>query len=193
MSNENDKVIKVTEYGEKKDSGKNGAKIDIYSSDPKDGPHDSIHIEVNTDNKTYKAATKINGEKELSSGSCYLTTACMKHMKEKFDDNCYELTILRWFRDNFVSKEDINLYYEVAPAVVENIDKLENNETIYQYIYTTIIDVCVKAIEQGDYEFAYKRYKSSVLALSEQFNTKEKETPFVKKLGSVHNKRSYAF
>lgn len=28
MSNENDKVIKVTEYGDKKDSGKSGAKIE---------------------------------------------------------------------------------------------------------------------------------------------------------------------
>lgn len=72
MSNGNDKVIKVTEYGDKKDSGKSGAKIDIYSSDPKNGPHDSIHIKVDTDNKTYEAVTKINGEKESSSGGCYL-------------------------------------------------------------------------------------------------------------------------
>ena len=34
MSNENNKVIKVTEYGEKKDSDKSGAKIDIYSNGP---------------------------------------------------------------------------------------------------------------------------------------------------------------
>lgn len=40
MSNDDGKVIKVTEYGEKKDGGKSGAKIDIYSSDPKAGPHD---------------------------------------------------------------------------------------------------------------------------------------------------------
>lgn len=37
MSSENDKVIRVTEYGNKKDSGKSGAKIDIYSRDPKKG------------------------------------------------------------------------------------------------------------------------------------------------------------
>ena len=44
----------------------------------------------------------------------------MKYFKENFDDNCYELTVLRWFRDNFVSKEDIKHYYEVAPIIVEN-------------------------------------------------------------------------
>ena len=48
-----------------------------------------------------------------STEHCYLTTACMKYFQENFDDNCYELTVLRWFRDNFVSKEDIEHYYEV--------------------------------------------------------------------------------
>ena len=170
MSSENnDKVIKVTEYGDKKDSGKSGAKIDIYSSDPKEGSHDSIHIKVDTDNKTYEAVTKIDGEKESSSGGCYLTSACMKHMKENFDDNCYELTLLRWFRDSFVSKDDINHYYEVAPSIVAKIDSLENNNKIYDWIYENIVSSCVKAINNDDYEFAYNIYKNSVLALEEQF------------------------
>lgn len=58
---------------------KNGAKIDIYSKDPKDGPHDSIHIKVNTEKKSYEAIAKVDGKKESSSGSCYLTSACMKY------------------------------------------------------------------------------------------------------------------
>lgn len=64
MSSDNDKIIKVSEYGSKKDSGKSGAKIDIYSSDPKEGPHDSIHVKVNTDDKTYEAVTKFDGKKK---------------------------------------------------------------------------------------------------------------------------------
>ena len=43
-------------------------------------------------------------------GGCYLTTACMKHYMDEFDDNCYYLDILRWFRDNFESKEDKKQY-----------------------------------------------------------------------------------
>lgn len=58
-------------------------------------PHDTIHLKVNYENKTYQSITKIDGKKESTSGSCYLTSACMKHMKEYCDDNCYELTILR--------------------------------------------------------------------------------------------------
>ena len=169
MSDAKDKVIKVTEYGDKKDSGKSWAKIDIYSSNPKDGPYDSIHIKVDTENKTYEAVTKIDGEKESSSGGCYLTSACMKHMQDNFDNNCEELTILRWFRDEFVSEKDIKHYYKTAPIIVESIDELEANDNIYNYIYDSIVKACVVAIENGDYEFAYNRYKNSILALEEQF------------------------
>ena len=184
---DNKKEIKVTEYGNKK-----GAKIDIYSPDSKTKPHDSIHIKVNTEKKTYDSVTKIDGKKETSSGGCYLTSACMAHFQNEFDDNCYELIVLRWFRDNFVSKEDINLYYEIAPTIVENIDKLEDNEQIYNYIYENIIDFCVKAIENGNYDLAYSRYKTSVLALAEQFGAQLKENSLVKKLGSLHNKIVFA-
>ncbi len=182
MSNENDKIIRVTGYGDKKDGGKSGAKIDLYSSDPKIGPHDSIHIKVDTDSKTYEAITKIDGEKESSSGGCYLTTSCMKYFQEKFDDNCYELTVLRWFRDNFVSKEDIEHYYEVAPIIVEAIDKEEKASIIYDYIYDNIVSYCVKQIELGNYDASYSRYKNSVLILEEQFVKPTLINKFVKNL-----------
>ena len=182
MSSENDKVIRVTEYGNKKGSGKSGAKIDFYSRDPKKGPHDSVHISVDTDQKTYRAVTKINGKKSSSSGGCYLTTACMKYLQENFDDNCYELTVLRWFRDNFVSKEDIEHYYSVAPAIVESINNEENSDIIYAYIYENIVDYCTETIEQGNYEAAYNRYKNSVLTLEEQFAKPALTNGFVKTL-----------
>jgi len=89
-------------------------------------------------------------------------------MKE-FDDNCEELSILRWFRDNFVNKEDINHYYEIAPIIVEEINKLDENDKLYEYIYNTIIQSCVNAIKKGNYDFAYQKYKTSILVLEEQF------------------------
>ena len=90
-------------------------------------------------------------------------------MQECFDDNCEELTILRWFRDKFVSEEDINHYYKTAPMIVDSIDELEENDDIYNYIYINIVNACVIAIKNGDYDFAYNRYKNSILALEEQF------------------------
>ena len=170
--------------------------ISFYDKDPSTPNHSAAHINVDSSSKSYSATTHNSdkSQKDSHSGSCYLTSACMKHFQDEFDDNCYELTILRWFRDNFVLKEDIALYYEVAPTIVENIDSLEDNDKIYDYIYNHIVETCVKAIENGDYDFAYNRYRSSVLALNEQFGEKEKEqkTGFVKKLGTLNNKPALA-
>ena len=85
----------------------------------------------------------------------YLTSACMKYFQENFNDNCYELTLLRWFRDNFVSKEDIEHYYEIAPIIVETINKQEQSGIIYDYIYDHVVNYCVQQIERGNYDKAY--------------------------------------
>ena len=162
-------------------SGKYDTKIDVYTSDPK-GPHESIHIAVDSDSKSAHIIDTTNGSTEHTDVKCYLTSACMKYFQEKFDDNCYELTVLRWFRDNFVSKEDIEHYYEVAPIIVEAINKEEKSGIVYDYIYDNIVDYCVKQIEQGNYKAAYKRYKNSVLALEEQFAKPELTNRFVKTL-----------
>jgi len=143
--------------------------VDVYDRDPRDKDHKSIH--VNWDSNTGKGniVDTTKGSKERTDIGCYLTTACMKHFKENFDDKCYELEVLRWFRDNFVSKEDIKHYYEVAPQIVLAISQCGNEDMVYDYIYDNIVDCCVNAIENGDYEFAYSRYKSSVLSLEESF------------------------
>ena len=162
--NEKGVTIKIT-------TDKNGNDhISFYGSDV-DKPHDAAHINVNYDKETWSSVTHGPDKSDTSSGSggCYLTSACMKYLKEKFDDNCYELKVLRWFRDNFVSKEDIEHYYQVAPIIVEIIDKVENADIIYSYIYENIVDYSIKQIEQKNYDKAYRRYKNSVLLLEEQF------------------------
>lgn len=169
-------------------------------ADNKDGGHSHSHWDskddYNNGNKPDQHRSESNKSKNPSTGEvqdnggCYLTSACMRHFQDEFDDNCYELTILRWFRDNFVSKEDKKVYYDVAPTIVKNIDALDDNGQIYDYIYEKVVDACVKAIEKGDYEFAYKRYKSSVLALNEQFG--EKEISFVKRKGTPYSRPLFA-
>lgn len=149
-------------------SNKYDSKIDVYTSDPR-GPHESIHIAVDSDSKEAHIIDTTEGSTEHTDVKCFLTTACMKFFQENFDDNCYELTVLRWFRDNFVFKEDIEHYYEVAPIIVETINKEEKADIIYSYIYDNVVDYCVEQIEQGNYENAYNRYKSSVLTLENNF------------------------
>ena len=174
----NDKgvVIKVSEY-----SDGSGVKIDFYDKSPSEPGHKSIHTHINDDG-TYSTEDNVNGSTEKSSGGCYLTSACMKHFQKNFDDNCYELTVLRWFRDNFVSKEDKEHYYEIAPIIVETINKEEQSGIIYDYIYDNIVDYCVEQIEQGHYDKAYSRYKNSVLTLEEQFARPVLEKRLVKSL-----------
>lgn len=172
----NDKgvTIKVSEY-------KDGVKIDFYDKSPRDPNHKSIHTHINNDG-TYKTEDNVNGSNEKSSGSCYLTSACMRYFQEEFDDNCYELKVLRWFRDNFVLKEDIEHYYAIAPIIVETINKEEKAGIIYDYIYDNIVHYCVKQIEKGNYDLAYSRYKNSVLVLEEQFVNPALKDRFVKTL-----------
>ena len=128
-------------------SSKYDTKIDVYTSDPK-GPHESIHIAVDSDSKSAHIIDTTNGSTEHTDVKCYLTTACMKHYMDEFDDNCYYLDILRWFRDNYVSLEDKKEYYSIAPKVVETINELENSNEMYNQInyYVKIFDEYIKNI-----------------------------------------------
>lgn len=108
-------------------------------------------------------------------GGCYLTTACMHKYKENFDDNCYELTTLRWFRDNYVTLFDKMYYYRVAPTIVRNIERSKRREKYYKYIYESIVKPCVEAIESGNYKFAYNRYKRTIELLENQFTIIKEE------------------
>jgi len=151
-------------------SNETKAHVNIYGSNPRN-PHDeSIQININYEQNTFTVNENSDGEKTSTNGSCYLTTACMKYKMEEFDDNCEELTILRWFRDNFVTKEDIEHYYNVAPIIVREINESKNSNFVYNYIYENIVSVCVESIKNGDYQFAYHRYKSSILALEDIIN-----------------------
>ena len=156
--------------------------VSFYDKDPSDSSHSSIH--VNWDSETGKGSIvdTISGDKESTDISCFLTTACMRHFQDKFDDNCYELRVLRWFRDNFISQKDIEYYYKIAPIIVETINKEEKAEIIYDYIYDNVVDYCVEQIEQGNYEAAYSRYKNSFLTLEVQFAKPALINKFVKTL-----------
>ncbi len=163
MANEKP-IIKVSTPN----SDKYDTKIDIYTDDPR-GEHESIHIVTDSDSKEAHIIDTTNGETEHTDIKCYLTTACMRHFQADFDDNCYELRVLRWFRDNYVLQEDIDHYYEVAPIIVSAINNDEQSNLVYDYIYDNVVDYCVKEIEKGNYNEAYSRYKSTILCFEKQF------------------------
>lgn len=165
-------------------SNDNKGHVNVYDSDPRD-EHDSIHINVDYNTGKGSITEKEGDSKTTTDIACYLTSACMKYFQESFNDNCYELTVLRWFRDNFVSQEDIEHYYQTAPVIVAGIDNCGKGANIaYDYIYENVVRACVEAIENGDYKFAYERYKSTTLALEEQFARKEYQSRLVKAMKS---------
>jgi len=166
-------------------NGDDKIRIDIYEGNEREkGGHtrDTINYDTNTGKGSIDQHSADKSEKSSKDVSCFLTTACMNYFQEKFNDNCYELTVLRWFRDNFVLKEDIEHYYKIAPIIVENINKEEKLNIVYDYIYDNIVDYCIEQIEQGNYEQAYNRYKNSVLTLEEQFGNQELEKRLIKSL-----------
>ena len=145
------------------------AHVNIYNNNPRE-THDSIHINIDYDDESFSITEKNDGKTDPPTDcKCYLTTACMKHFKNNFEDDCYELRVLRWFRDNFVMPDDIKHYYQIAPVIVAAIEKEEKSDIIYDYIYDNVVDYCVESIVAGEYDKAYLRYKNSILALEEQF------------------------
>lgn len=158
---ENEKGVHIDVHDDKNDK----SHISFYDKDPKDPTHESIHINWDSETGKGNVVESDDSGKTTTDIGCFLTTACIKHFQETFDDNCYELSVLRWFRDNFVSKQDIDYYYKIAPQIVKAIETTHNKDTAYNYIYKNIVEVCVSAIEKRDYETAYKKYKNGVLNL----------------------------
>ena len=102
-----------------------------------------------------------------SSSSCYLTSACVGYLGKP--DDCYELTTLREFRDNYLKKTKegkvlVKRYYEIAPKIVEKIEASGNRKEYYDYIYG-VVKECVTCIENGDREGALTRYRAMTLKL----------------------------
>lgn len=107
-----------------------------------------------------------------SDSSCYLTTACIR--ARNLPDDCEELTTLRWFRDNYLNTfaeghADILRYYEVAPQIVEAIEKLPNAAEVFEEIYQNYILQCVELVKTRCYSEAHKQYRELALLLEQQY------------------------
>ena len=112
-----------------------------------------------------------SGNAPPTSKCCFLTTACTEF--RELPDNCYELTVLRRFRDEYMKKLPegealINEYYRIAPMIVDNIKSDPGKETILNEIFNTIT-VCVTYIELDQPNEALIKYMTMVLNLSQKY------------------------
>ncbi len=99
---------------------------------------------------------------------CFLTSACVE--AKGLPDDCYELTVLRKFRDEYLAKQEcgpceINHYYHVAPSIVSKIKSGPNANTIFSHIYEELVVPCVSLIEEGKLERAHEKYRNYILKL----------------------------
>lgn len=102
---------------------------------------------------------------------CFITTATL-NSKGVMDDNCYELTLARLFRDKYVAEKHPELvaeYREIAPKIVAAINKQENKLQIYDRIWEEHLCRCLTSIEDKDFETATRIYKDMVLELKKEY------------------------
>ena len=103
---------------------------------------------------------------------CFLTSACVE--ARGLPDDCYELRVLRNFRDSYLVKQDcgeceINHYYHVAPAIVERINREDDPMNVFNQIYEELVAPCIAMIENLDFNGAHNLYRNYVLKLEEQY------------------------
>ena len=104
-----------------------------------------------------------------SSGGCFLTSACVK--TKGLPDDCYELTTLRRFRDEYMANQEcgkceIAHYYNVAPKIVEIINGCDNSNDIFEKIYNELVLPCIKMIEDANLVGAHNHIRTLRFAIS---------------------------
>ncbi|MCR5356507.1 MAG: hypothetical protein K6E63_03800 [Lachnospiraceae bacterium] len=128
-------------------------------------------------NETFKRYTiSIGTFEEIDSGFkrklCYITTAVCKSLGKP--DDCYELKMLRDYRDSYLLKREkgrgiVDDYYNVAPTIVNRINRREDRNRIYRDIFDRYINPCIKLIEDGKEEECRKLYSDMVYNLEEEY------------------------
>ena len=118
-------------------------------------------------------ATQEHIQGGFKKGICYITTAVCQSMN--LDDNCYELNMLRNYRDTYILNETANgadiikKYYDIAPTIVKHIDKLEDADAIYTSIWEKYLSPCISLIEANQKEESKKLYIEMVENLEHKY------------------------
>ncbi len=111
-------------------------------------------------------------EKGFHKKFCYITTAVCESFQKA--DNCYELTLLRDYRDTYLAGLPdggtlINEYYDVAPSIVKHINQREDSHEIYDSIWKKYLSPCISMIEHGQMEECQELYKEMVYDLKKDY------------------------
>jgi hypothetical protein len=119
--------------------------------------------------KAYEAGWK-DGMEEKS--GCFITTACVE--AKGLSNKCHELNTLRVFRDEYIKnlpagENVIHEYYQIAPQIVAEINKLKNPQEIYLNLYESLILKSLNLISSGEKAEAYENYIEVVNELKQTY------------------------
>lgn len=119
-----------------------------------------------------QASTYENIEKGFHKKWCYITTAVCESFGKP--DDCYELTLLRNYRDSYLMTESdgeavIKEYYDVAPTIVKHINKCSNHDEIYQQVWEEYLEPCIRMIEADQNTTCKELYIKMVRDLKEKY------------------------
>ena len=123
-----------------------------------------------------KTELKSATAKEINAGFryrfCFITTAVCESRNKP--DDCYELSVFRSFRDNYLLQHAegeamVHEYYDVAPSIVKHIGKRADADRIYEGIWQQYLSPCIRLIESGQNEECVDLYKHMVYELKELY------------------------
>ena len=96
-----------------------------------------------------------------SADGCFISTAICQ--TRGLPDDCYELNVLRGFRDNHLAQSEngrklIKRYYEIAPEIVEAIGRLPQGEALYDELNQKYLVQIICHIESNNHQEAINIY-----------------------------------
>lgn len=103
---------------------------------------------------------------------CYITTAVCASLGKP--DDCYELNLMRRYRDEYLVNQEggeavVEEYYDIAPTIVNRINRMENAEDVYADIWNSYLHPCVSMIESDNLEACRKIYTDMVYDLRRRY------------------------
>lgn len=108
---------------------------------------------------------------------CYITTAVCESQKKP--DNCYELNLLRDYRDGYLisqpnGTELVRRYYDVAPTIVKHINRRDDHSEIYENVWKKYLSPCIHLIETDRNAECMEVYQKMVYDLQQKYFYKER-------------------
>ncbi|MCM1009082.1 MAG: hypothetical protein NC485_14435 [Ruminococcus flavefaciens] len=121
---------------------------------------------------SYYSGSDYSSNDDNSGGGCYISTACIK--AKGFSDDCFELSILRKYRDKLVEEDTeirrvVKEYYNAAPKLIAVINRQPDKQRIYEYIYDNLVVLSIKYLIEEDYQRAVAQYRKIYEELKKKY------------------------